>query len=252
MMTPHALKMTGCGVSFGGIAALSDVHLCLRPGEVHGLIGPNGAGKSTCINVLSGFLKIDDGSVSFGSYSLEKADPPSIRRAGISRTFQSGRLFGSLSVAENLIAAAIGIGMTRSHADAEANAILAWMNLQHLSGRSADALPYTDQRRVAIARSLVGHPAYLLLDEPAAGMSADEVADFADLIRRMNREKGVSILLVEHNVAVVFDVCDTITVLDGGRVIASGDPHSVWNDEKVKQAYTGSTSSAQPSGSVEL
>lgn len=231
--------MDSVSVAFGGIKALNKVSLALNKAGVFGLIGPNGAGKSTCINVLTGFQKVSEGSFHLSGAALNKKSPDEVRRLGVSRTFQAGRLFSRLTTKENVAAAAIGLGRSRKAAYAEADDVLAWLGLHAISHVIAGALPYTDQRRVSIARAIVGGPSVLMLDEPAAGMSTAETKSLEALLRKISEERQIAILLVEHNIAFVMAICGEITVLDGGSVIAHGTPQNIRKDERVREAYFG-------------
>lgn len=230
-------------VAFAGLKALSDVDLTITPGQITGLIGPNGAGKTTLVNVLTGFQSPTGGAVSLDTASaklnLSGLKPHEIRRKGIARTFQGGRLFRDLAVIDNLEVTGVGLGQSRSKARAEAAAMLDWIGIGALQDRIAGTLPYTDERRVAIGRALIGKPSYILLDEPAAGMSGPEAADLAALIRRIASEIGCGVLLIEHNVGLVLSLCDHIVVLDSGMVIETGDPAAIRASEKVRHAYMG-------------
>lgn len=235
-------------VAFAGLKALSDVDLTITPGQITGLIGPNGAGKTTLVNVLTGFQIPTGGAVSLNTaphqsnsatLNLSGLKPHEIRRRGIARTFQGGRLFRDLAVIDNLEVTGVGLGQSRSKARAEAAAMLDWIGIGALQNRIAGTLPYTDERRVAIGRALIGKPEYILLDEPAAGMSGPEAADLAALIRRIAAEIGCGVLLIEHNVGLVLSLCDHIVVLDSGVVIETGDPASIRASEKVRHAYMG-------------
>lgn len=237
-----SLSLVSVSVAFGGLNALTDVSLDLEGHGIFGLIGPNGAGKSTCINVLSGFQKPDRGCVMLNGLPLEgRLSASGFRHRGITRTFQAGRLFSALSVHDNIAAAAIGMGLSRRHADIEACRVLEMLDLTALSGHRAAILPYTDQRRVAIARAVVCGPSFLLLDEPAAGMSQQEAAGLAQVMRRIATLNGPKLLLVEHNVGLVLSLCERIAVLDGGVVIAVGDPATIANNQRVREAYLGAS-----------
>lgn len=234
-----ALALKQVGVAFGGFQALSDVSLALSPGQVMGLIGPNGAGKTTCVNTLTGFQRPGTGSVLLEGRDVSRLSAHALRRAGVARTFQAGRLFTGLDVLDNLACAGVGLGQRRALAEQAASDLLGWMGISGLESRPAAGLPYTDERRVAIARALMGQPRYLLLDEPAAGMSEVEAADLAALIRRIAEELGTGVLLIEHNVGLVLDVCAQVVVLDGGRVIESGDRAAILASPAVREAYLG-------------
>ena len=234
----HADKIS---VAFAGLTALSGVNLTITPGRITGLIGPNGAGKTTLVNVLTGFQAATTGAVTLDGGDISHLKPHQMRRRGIARTFQGGRLFRDLAVIDNLEVTGVGLGHSRRQAVAEAEAMLEWIGIRHLAGRIAGGLPYTDERRVAIGRALIGRPGFVLLDEPAAGMSAPEAAELAALIRRIAGEMGCGVLLIEHNVGLVLDLCDAIVVLDSGAVIETGTPAAIRGSEKVRHAYMGTT-----------
>lgn len=232
----HADKVS---VAFAGLRALSEVDLTVSPGQIVGLIGPNGAGKTTLVNVLTGFQAPTTGAVRLDGQPLSHLKPHELRRRGIARTFQGGRLFRDLPVIDNLEVTGVGLGLSRAAAIAEATAMLDWVGIAPLADRIAGTLPYTDERRVAIGRALMGKPAFVLLDEPAAGMSAAEAQDLSALIRRIAGEMGCGVLLIEHNVGLVLDLCHHIVVLDSGAVIETGDPASIRASERVRHAYMG-------------
>lgn len=233
------LSTNKLSVAFAGLKALSDVDLTIKPGHITGLIGPNGAGKTTLVNVLTGFQAPTGGAVSLDGNALNGLKPHQIRRKGIARTFQGGRLFRDLAVIDNLEVTGVGLGQSRAQARAEAVAMLDWIGIPALQNRIAGTLPYTDERRVAIGRALIGKPDYILLDEPAAGMSGAEAADLSALIRRIASEMGCGVLLIEHNVGLVLNLCDHIVVLDSGAVIETGSPEAIRGSEKVRHAYMG-------------
>ncbi len=226
-------------VAFAGLKALSEVDLAINTGQITGLIGPNGAGKTTLVNVLTGFQAPTSGAVTLNGTALSGLQPHQIRRKGIARTFQGGRLFRDLAVIDNLEVTGVGLGLSRARARAEAAAMLEWIGIAALANRIAGTLPYTDERRVAIGRALIGKPAYVLLDEPAAGMSGPEAAELSRLVHRIASEMGCGVLLIEHNVGLVLKLCDHIVVLDSGAVIESGTPDAIRNSEKVRHAYMG-------------
>lgn len=226
-------------VAFAGLKALSGVDLTVDPGRITGLIGPNGAGKTTLVNVLTGFQAPTEGAVRMNGAVLSGLKPHVVRRRGVARTFQGGRLFRDLAVIDNLEVTGVGLGQSRRAAIAEAERILDWMGISHLVDRVAGALPYTDERRVAIGRALMGKPAFVLLDEPAAGMSAPEAAELAAVVRRIAGEMGCGVLLIEHNVGLVLDLCQHIVVLDSGQVIEAGDPAAIRASDRVRHAYMG-------------
>jgi branched-chain amino acid transport system ATP-binding protein len=241
-----ALRAEAIGVSFDGLTALTDVTLAIPRGAITGLIGPNGAGKTTAVNVLSGFQAPTTGRVTLEGREITGRRPHEVRRMGLARTFQGGRLFGDLSVLDNLEVTGVGLGQTRREAARRAAAMLDWIGIGRLAERQAAGLPYTDERRVAIGRALMMEPDYLLLDEPAAGMSELEAAELARLIRRIAAEVGCGILLIEHNVGLVLEICAAIVVLDSGRVIEAGPPAAIRGSEKVRHAYMGTTADVAP------
>lgn len=233
------LRADNVSVSFAGLKALSNVALALPPGRVTGLIGPNGAGKTTLVNVLTGFQGPTEGRVIMNDDDITGRPAHVIRRLGVARTFQSGRLFSDLTVVDNLEVTAVALGLKRREAFRLASEMLDWMGIGHLAERISGALPYTDERRVAIGRALMMAPRYLLLDEPAAGMSHDEASELAGLIRRIAAQMGCGILLIEHNIGLVLEICDTIHVLDSGEIIEVGDARQIRSSEKVRHAYMG-------------
>ena len=223
------------GLSFGGIQALKDVSFEVASGEIVGLIGSNGAGKSTMINVLSGFARPSTGTVTLGGEALSRLPPEAIARKGVVRTFQAVRLFARFTVAENVAAAAA----VRRLSEPQIAEILQAMGLDDLAERRAGSLPYALQRKLAVARALALEPRFLLLDEPAAGMTAEEVAEFDATLVSLRDQTGIGLLLVEHNMALVMGVCERLVVMDRGRVIARGTPEVIGMDPAVRAAYLG-------------
>lgn len=229
----------GVSVSFGGLQAISNVSLTLAKGEILGLIGPNGAGKTTLVNCLSGFQKPTTGRVTVDGRDTARWDATTFRRSGIARTFQGGRLFREMTVLENVEVTGVSLGLSRRAAVQEAAELLGWLGIGALALHRAGTLPYTDERRVAIARALVLAPDFLLLDEPAAGMSDHECEELMALVRAIPREHGCGILLIEHNMSVVLGLCAKVHVLDGGRTLAEGTPAQVRSERSVIDAYLG-------------
>ncbi|WP_243405132.1 ABC transporter ATP-binding protein [Pelagivirga sediminicola] len=235
----NALNATDVSVAFGGFKALTDVTMTLTPGAVHGLIGPNGAGKTTMVNVLTGFQPPSSGRITMAGQDVGALAPHRMRRAGIARTFQAGRLFAGLDVLDNLAVTGVGLGRSRHAAETEAMRVLDWLEIAHLAEAPAAGLPYTDERRVGIARALMFAPQFLLLDEPAAGMSEAEAADLARLIARVACELGTGVLLIEHNVGLVLSVSSHVYVLDAGRIIEEGGRDVITASRAVRDAYFG-------------
>ena len=225
-------------VQFDGLKALSGVTLAVPRRRITGLIGPNGAGKTTLINVLTGFQRAGMGTVELEGETVNDA-AHKLRRKGVARTFQSGRLFRELRVEDNLEVTGVGLGLTRRDALAEAERVMDWLGISHLAAAIAGALPYTDERRVAIGRAIMCNPRYLLLDEPAAGMSEHESHDLAAIIKRIAGELGVGVLLIEHNIGLVLELCERIFVLDSGEIIEVGPPGQIRDSDAVRHAYMG-------------
>ncbi len=233
------LRAEQISVSFDGLHALSKVDLDIPAARVSGLIGPNGAGKTTLVNVLTGFQAPSSGHVYLEGKDVSRIASHRLRRLGVARTFQGGRLFKDLSVLDNLEVTGVGLGLRRREAAQKAHDMLDWVGIAELAQQIAGALPYTDERRVGIARALMLEPRFLLLDEPAAGMSQHEADDLAKLVTRIVAELGCGVLLIEHNISLVLKVCEYIHVLDSGEMIDEGDPDHIKSSEKVLHAYMG-------------
>ena len=231
-------------VFFGGLAAIDDVSFFLETGEIVGLIGPNGAGKTTLLNVLSGFQKLTDGKVCLDQRSFNSVAPNVFARAGVARTLQSVRLFKGLTVAENIEVSLVAKGLGRRRAREQARLLLAVTLAEQRAGVQAAALSYGEERKVGIARALALEPRYLLLDEPAAGMAAAEVADLGRAIANIRRTFGSGVLVIEHNMALIFAICDRVHVLASGRTIAVGPPDAIKANAAVRAAYLGASERA--------
>ncbi|MGH9068285.1 MAG: ABC transporter ATP-binding protein [Acidimicrobiales bacterium] len=238
---------------FGGLEALSDVSLRIAPGTLYSVIGPNGAGKTSLFNCLTGYYRPTSGSVVYGGVDITTRGSADVAALGIRRTFQNIRLFPRLTAAENVLAGAhlrsrsnvLGILLAgprhrkaeRALAD-EAAQWLAFVGLERYAGERAGELPYGVRKRMEVARALIGQPSMLLLDEPAAGVSSVERDELSDLIRRVS-ERGVTVVMIEHDVELVMRLATEVAVLDHGRLIAQGPPAEVRRDEAVVRAYMG-------------
>jgi branched-chain amino acid transport system ATP-binding protein len=233
------LRAEDIEVRFQGLVAVADVSIMLRRGEILGLIGPNGAGKTTLVNCLTGFQRPSSGRVLLDDLDTVGWKPEHFRRKGIARTFQAGRLFKQMSVVENVEVAAVALGLTRRVAVERATDIINWLGLGAKADINAGSLAYTDERRLGIARALIMNPSFILLDEPAAGMSDAECEELNLCIREIPTKFGCGILLIEHNMSVIMSVCDRVHVLDGGIMIASGTPDEVQVNQVVIDAYLG-------------
>jgi branched-chain amino acid transport system ATP-binding protein len=246
-MTVYALETSGLTKAFAGFTAVSDVALRVRRHTIHGLIGPNGAGKSTCFNLLTKFLKPTRGIIRYEGRDISKSKPAEVARLGLVRSFQISAVFPHLTALENVRAAlqrrrGESFDFWRSHRvldiyDEDARALMADVGLAGWEETPAGEMPYGRKRALEIATTLALDPQMLLLDEPLAGMGQEDIARIAALIKRVAR--GRTVLMVEHNLNVVASLCDVITVLTRGKVLAEGDYASVSNNPAVQQAYLG-------------
>ena len=232
------LRAKAINVSFGGLRVIKNVDMHLERAEILGLIGPNGAGKTTFVNVLSGFQKPKEGSVFLGGQDITHRKPEDRVRLGLVRTFQAVRLFGSLTVKENIEVAALALGLSRRAARSRAAEAMEAMQLTRQASMQANSLPYGYERRVGGARALVAQPQFILLDEPAAGLNEREGREFLQSVRDI-KAMGCGVLLIEHNMRIVFDLCDRIQVLQSGETLATGDAEHIRNHALVREAYLG-------------
>lgn len=253
-MSRPLFQVNGLCVNFGGLAALKDLELTVNEGEIIGLIGPNGAGKTTTFNAITGRVKPSAGTVLFEGKNITGWKSPNVARTGITRTFQNIRLYEDLTVIENVMVAGHAavrysifeavFGLGRFKRDEKtvrerAGYLLELMGLDRLAEEKASSLPYGSQRKLEVARALALRPKLLLLDEPVAGMNTPETAEFTELLARLHAEFSLSILLIEHDMRFVMDVCRMIRVIDHGMPIAWGTPEEIRNDENVIRAYLG-------------
>jgi branched-chain amino acid transport system ATP-binding protein/branched-chain amino acid transport system permease protein len=253
---PAGLETHGLTVRFGGLTALSAASVRVAPGEIHALIGPNGAGKSTFVNTISGFYRPSKGGVHLDGTDLAGIKVHGIARLGLARTFQNTELFGQMTVLENVMVGGFahhGYGLPgailrtprfrreEAACRAAATGLLDFVGLSAVANEQARFLPFGHQRRLEIARALATRPRLLLLDEPAAGLTTQEIDELEVMIRKI-AGLGVSVLLIEHHVDLIMAVADTVTVLDYGQVIASDRPETVQADPRVIEAYFGGPS----------
>ncbi|HET7887589.1 MAG TPA: branched-chain amino acid ABC transporter ATP-binding protein/permease [Bradyrhizobium sp.] len=249
----QTLTLRGITLSFGNVRAIDNLDLDVKPGEIHGLIGPNGSGKTTTLNVISGYYVAKGGTIGLGDRLLEPGAPTLRARHGIARTFQTPRVIGEASVLQNVM---IGgnidgrasfvealLALPRNRRDEQmlamrARALLGVVGLEALADVRADRLQHSELRFIEIARALMLEPDFLLLDEPAAGLSGDEIERLAALIKAISR-RGTGLLLVEHHADLIFDICDQVTVLNLGRILAAGTPAEIRTHKEVVSAYLG-------------
>lgn len=252
------LEIDAVGKNFGGVAAVSDLSMSVQAGSVAGLMGPNGAGKTTLINLISGLLPSDNGSIRFGGTEIQRSAPHEIAAQGIARTYQNVRLFSGMTVLEQVMAGcyvrrgtslwASFFGSPKARAarnavERHAMELLERVQLTHRAHLLAETLSYGEQRRVEIARALGTSPRLLLLDEPTAGMNVQESSEIGNLVHSL-RDGGLTVLMVEHNVRLVKEYCSYVTVMNFGRLLARGTPAECIAHPDVQAAYFGKSTDA--------
>jgi len=253
------LQTTDVVKRFGGLTAVNRMNLTLEKGQIASIIGPNGAGKTTFFNTLTGIYTPEEGSIEFNGQSLIGLRPDQVAERGIARTFQNIRLFGSMTVIENII-----VGMhtqlkqrgtdalfrTKAFHEEEAEAeqkakdLMDYVGLKNVGNELARNLAYGGQRRIEIARALAADPDLILLDEPTAGMNPNETEDAIKLFRRIRDDKGVTVLLIEHDMRVIMNISERISVMDYGEKIAEGTPAEIRSNQRVIEAYLGREAAA--------
>lgn len=238
-MREFVLQADDVAIHYGGVKAVDGVSLTLERGQIRGLIGPNGAGKSTVIDAITGRVPLTRGKVQLLGEDVTALGPTARRMKGLSRSFQRTSIFGQMPVRKQIELASYKMGVLDSGADADA--VLKELDLLPMADVIAEDLGYGEQRRLDLALALVGRPSVLLLDEPMAGLSVKESMDLAQHLKALTARWSVSVLLVEHDMDVVFGISDVVTVFELGRVIASGEPAAVRADPRVREAYLGST-----------
>ncbi|MCX7988328.1 MAG: ABC transporter ATP-binding protein [Thermodesulfovibrio sp.] len=245
------LDIKNVSKNFGGIKALKNINFSVKKGSIHALIGPNGAGKTTLMNIISGIEKMDSGDIYFKGFSIKDKPPYKRAEMGLARTFQNLELFGNLTVLENVIVGmylknqrgflSSGImlrGINREIVD-KSLSILEYIKLSHRQKEIAKNLPVGEQRLLEVGRALATEPELILLDEPAAGLNMRETKNLSQLIQKIRDEKGITILIVEHDMELVMGISDLITVLNFGEVIAEGEPLMIQKNPHVISAYLG-------------
>jgi len=254
MASDDILRASKVVKRFGGLTAVNKMDFTMERGRIFSIIGPNGAGKTTFFNTISGIYRPEEGEIAFEGTRIERMPPEKITALHVARTFQNIRLFGAMTVIENIMVGAYTrlkqssiqtVLNTRAfreeekRAEAKAEELMAYVGLKGVGNELASSLPYGAQRRVEIARALASEPLLLLLDEPAAGMNPAETEDAMLLFRRLRDELGITILLIEHDMKVVMSISERISVMDYGEKIAEGNPREIASNERVIEAYLG-------------
>lgn len=238
-MTDDCLKARNVTVEFSGLVALDDVSLILAPGEIVGLIGPNGSGKTTLVNAITGHVKVSRGTIVAAGKTISVLKPRQIAHHGISRSFQIVRLFNNMTVKENVEVAALAHGETRADARRLTHELCEAMGIWSYRDELAATLSYGDKRRVEMARALATRPRFLLLDEPAAGMNDAETATLLETLAQIPAEKGLGLLIIDHDMDLMTRLCHRLHALASGRTIAEGPPGEVISHPEVVDAYLG-------------
>ena len=256
-VTP-AVRISGLTKTFGGLTAVSDIHIEVAQRRIHGILGPNGAGKTTVLNMISGFITPDSGSISIFDEEVTRLPPHRIARHGVARTYQNIRLFGGMTVLETVVAGAYlrrsstiggalflspGERRERGRVRERARALLDQVGVRSAHDELAETLSYGDQRRVEIARALATEPKVLLLDEPTAGMNDAESHEVGELLLQL-RDSGLTLILIEHNMRLVEEFCESVSVMNSGVMLAQGTPGWCLEQDDVKEAYFGKRSDA--------
>lgn len=244
--TPDRLRlvMTSVSVEFAGLKALDDVSLNLEPGEILGLIGPNGSGKTTTINAITGQVPLASGEVRIGDRVISGLSPRKIALLGVARSFQIVRLFNNMTTIQNIETASLAKGDSRADARGKADGLLREFGLERYADDLCGTLSYGDKRRVEIARALAGEPKFLFLDEPAAGMNQAETDALLDILRALPQERGLGLLIIDHDMSLIMRLCDRLQVISSGRTIAEGSAEDVRTNHDVIEAYLGSGADA--------